>query len=123
MNLSKKLLLGLLLFVFVGLALLTLRACINSISTSSEDFERSIRQVLGAEQSIQEVFEKNEIVEIIYTGREPGRYSNGIAFFDLKNDSADELLIYWSLNRTTEVYSIDRLVLRDGSNSKIIWKQ
>lgn len=123
MKLFTKSLVGLLLCMVLGLTLLTVRACVNSISDSSEEFERSIRQVVAAEQSIQDVFEENGINEIKYTGREPGRYSNGIAFFDLENNPENELLIYWSLNRSTKVYSIDRLVLRDRFKSSVIWEK
>lgn len=121
MKILRRLFVGLFLLLTVIVVVLTFRACANSVSENSNEFEQSIREIVDAEDSIKNAFEKNGIDSIHYTGREPGRYSNGIAFFDLKDSSDQELLIYWSLNRATAVYSVDRIVVRNGFDSKIIW--
>ena len=123
MKIIRNMIVSFALLACLVLTVLTIRACANTRAASSDEFERSIREIVDGNLSIQDVFVKNRIGEINYTGREPGRYNNGIAFFELKDRSSDELLIYWSLDRTAQVYIINRLVLRNGFNLNIIWEQ
>lgn len=123
MKLPKKIIVSIILSVFLFLIILTTKACINTMSISSGEFERSIRETIHSNLSVQDALSRNDIVGMNYTGREPGRYSNGIAFFELEDNSDGELLVYWSLDRSTNVYTLSRVVLRNGTGLKIIWEQ
>ena len=123
MKQAKKITSAIVLLVFSLLMILTIRACVNTVPIGSSEFERSIRETIHSNCSVQDALNENDIGELSYTGRESGRYSNGIAFFELESGSNGELMVYWNLDRSTKVYNLSRLVLRNGAALNIIWDQ